>query len=114
MGTHHLNARSRNEKAPTVRRKSSARTEHTTFQAFRCKRRNRFCLGPIILSPVNGPVKMSPHEPGDITLESERVATSGCNFVVHSRNPDVCQSRGAARPNGEACQTSQIALSARQ
>jgi hypothetical protein len=39
-------------------------------------------LGPIILSPLNGPVKMSPYETGDISLQSERVATSGRDFIV--------------------------------
>jgi hypothetical protein len=41
------------------------------------------CLSSIILSPLNGPVKMSPYEPGDISLEPERVATSGCDFILH-------------------------------
>ncbi len=72
------------------------------------------CLGPIILSPLNGPVKMSPREPGDISLESERVATSGRHLILRPRNPDVCQSRGAARSIASAYQTSQIPLSARQ
>ncbi|MGA9939929.1 MAG: hypothetical protein WBP92_16910, partial [Candidatus Acidiferrales bacterium] len=40
------------------------------------------CLGPIILSPLNGPMKMSPYEPGDISFEPERVATSGCDFIL--------------------------------
>ncbi len=57
---------------------------------------------------------MSPHEQGDISLESERVATSGSHLIVRARKPDVCQSRGAARSIAAAGQTSQIALSARQ
>src|SRR6185437_10352325 len=59
----------------------------------------KLCLGPIILSPLNGPVKMSPYESGDISLESERVATSGRDCSVREGNSDVCQSRGAARSN---------------
>ena len=39
------------------------------------------CLSSIILSPLNGNVKMSPYETGDIDVESEGTATSGC----HSR-----------------------------
>ena len=57
------------------------------------------CLSPIILSPVNGPVKMSPYESGDISHESERAAASGCDFILREGNPDVCPSRGAARSN---------------
>jgi hypothetical protein len=34
------------------------------------------CLSSIILSPLNGNVKMSPHETGDIHVESEGTAAS--------------------------------------
>jgi hypothetical protein len=34
------------------------------------------CLSSIILSPGNGNVKMSPHETGDIHVESEGTAAS--------------------------------------
>ena len=40
------------------------------------------CLSSIILSPLNGYVKMSPYETGDICIESERIATSGGDFIV--------------------------------
>jgi hypothetical protein len=39
---------------------------------------------------------MSPYETGDISLESERVATSGRDFLVCQERVDVCQSGGAA------------------
>src|SRR5258708_29860389 len=54
------------------------------------------CLSPIILSPLNGQVKMSPHEQGDILIESERVATSGGDFSMYQGRGGVCQSRRAA------------------
>src|SRR5467141_1585008 len=54
------------------------------------------CLSPIILSPHNGQVKMSPHEQGDILIESERVATSGGDFSMYQGRGGVCQSRRAA------------------
>src|SRR5260370_41851650 len=64
-----------------------------------CKRAQtgqRGCLSPIILSPLNGQVKMSPHEQGDILIESERVATSGGDFSMYQRGGGVCQSPRAA------------------
>src|SRR5258708_31864120 len=54
------------------------------------------CLSPIILSPLNGQVKMSSHEQGDILIESERVATSGGDFSMYQGRGGVCQSRRAA------------------
>src|SRR5438876_11893417 len=54
------------------------------------------CLSPLILSPLNGQVKMSPHEQGDILIESERVATSGGDFSMYQGRDGVCQSRRAA------------------
>src|SRR2546429_7541570 len=54
------------------------------------------CLSPLILSPLNGQVKMSPHEQGDILIESERVATSGGDFSMYQRRDGGCQRRRAA------------------
>src|SRR5258707_2064669 len=54
------------------------------------------CLSPIILSPLNGQVKMSPHEQGDIFIESERVATSGGDFSMYQGRGGRCQKRPAA------------------
>src|SRR5258708_29774396 len=59
----------------------------------------RACLSPIILSPLNGQVKMSPHEQGDILIESERVATSGGDFCIYQRRGGGCQNRPAAPPS---------------
>src|ERR1700722_16226194 len=53
----------------------------------------RQCLGPIILSPLNSPVKMSPHEQGDIRREPERVTTSGVHFAFLEGRGGVGQSR---------------------
>src|SRR5256886_13215757 len=50
------------------------------------------CLSPLILSPLNGQVKMSPHEQGDILIESERVATSGGGFSMYQGGGGVCLS----------------------
>src|SRR5665811_1532817 len=72
------------------------------------------CLSSIILSPLNGYVKMSPYETGDICIEPERIATSGCDFILREGGPGVCQSRLTAQPNTSACQTTQVALSARR
>src|SRR5712692_5516657 len=72
------------------------------------------CLSPIILSPLNGYVNMSPHEQGDISIESERVAASGGSFIVFEGGSGVCQSRHATRSHTSACQASQSALSARR
>ncbi|HTB94440.1 MAG TPA: Gfo/Idh/MocA family oxidoreductase, partial [Candidatus Sulfotelmatobacter sp.] len=41
------------------------------------------CLSSIILSPLNGNVKMSPHETGDIHVESEGTAASERNQCMH-------------------------------
>src|SRR4029077_16386774 len=51
------------------------------------------CLGPIILSPLNSPVKMSPHEQGDLRREPERVTTSGGSCCLPEGRDGVCQSR---------------------
>src|ERR1700730_6904306 len=84
---------------------AGARVYHCLQQAWTPQ--TRACLGPIILSPLNGPVKMSPYETGDISLESERVATSGRDFLVCQGRVDVCQSGGAARSYASADQASQ-------
>ena len=51
------------------------------------------CLSSIILSPLNGNVKMSPHETGDIHVESEGTAASERNQRMHQGRHGVCQSR---------------------
>src|ERR1700692_572452 len=61
--------------------------------AARCNCRKDFCLSSIILSPLNGNVKMSPYETGDIHVESEGTAKSERNQRVHQGRPGVCQSR---------------------
>src|SRR5579885_704665 len=52
-----------------------------------------FCLSSIILSPPNGNVKMSPHETGDIHVESEGTTASERNQRMHQGRHGVCQSR---------------------
>src|SRR5713101_9700684 len=89
----------------------------TTFyseEMISVKARLHKCLSSIILSPLNGYVKMSPYEQGDISLESERVATSGCDFILREGGSGVCPSRRTARSNPSAYQAPQIALSARR
>ena len=54
------------------------------------------CLSSIILSPLDGNVKMSPHEPGDIHVDSEGIETSERYFTMRAREPGVSQSRCAA------------------
>src|ERR1019366_4930105 len=49
------------------------------------------CLSSIILSPLNGYVKMSPYETGDICIEPERIATSGGDFILREGEPGVSQ-----------------------
>src|SRR5882757_3028695 len=71
------------------------------------------CLSSIILSPLNGYVQMSPYETGDICIESERIATSGGDFIVCEGGPGVCPSRLPAQPNASTCQTTQISVTAR-
>ena len=74
----------------------------------------RGCLSSIILSPLNGYVKMSPYETGDICIEPERIAASGCDFILREGGPGVCQSRLTAQPNASTCQTTQIPVTARR
>ena len=49
------------------------------------------CLSSIILSPLYSNVKMSPY--GDIHVEPERIAMSGCDFILRERGPSVCHRR---------------------
>src|ERR1700687_5218130 len=72
------------------------------------------CLSSIILSPLNGYVKMSPYETGDICIEPERIATRGGDFILLEGEPGVCQSRLPAQPNASTCQTTQIPVTARR
>src|SRR5271156_4380706 len=51
------------------------------------------CLSSIILSPLNSNVKMSPHETGDIHVESEGTAASERDQRMHQGRPGVCQTR---------------------
>src|SRR5216684_2723427 len=53
----------------------------------------RLCLSSIILSPLNGNVKMSPYEQGDICIEPERATTSGGDFQMREGGVGVCQGR---------------------
>src|SRR5260370_40641284 len=56
------------------------------------------CLSSIILSPVNGNVKMSPYEQGNICIEPERATTSGGEFPKREGGESGVQSRGAPMP----------------
>src|SRR5216683_1927830 len=51
------------------------------------------CLSSIILSPLNGNVKMSPYETGDISVEPEGTSASDRNQLMHQGRHGVCQSR---------------------
>src|SRR5260370_11649097 len=51
------------------------------------------CLSSIILSPLNGNVKMSPYETGDISVEPEGTSASDRNQLMHQGRYGVCQSR---------------------
>src|SRR5713226_4135316 len=51
------------------------------------------CLSSIILSPLNSNVKMSPHETGDIHVESEGTAASERNQRVPQGRLGGCQRR---------------------
>src|ERR1700731_2767201 len=64
--------------------------------ACKCESVNRgggACLTPIILSPLNGNVKMAPYETGDIHVESEGIAASERDQRMHQGRYGVCQSR---------------------
>src|SRR5258706_10415051 len=66
--------------------------------------KERGCLSSIILSPLNGYVKMSPYETGDICIEPERIATSGGDFILPEGGPCVCLRRPPAPPNAPPCE----------
>src|SRR5260221_14151042 len=71
------------------------------------------CLSSIILSPLNGYVKMSPYETGDICIESERIATSGGDFLLREGGPRVWQRPPPSQPKFSACPTAQKPVSAK-
>src|SRR5208282_2050422 len=56
------------------------------------------CLSSIILSPLNGNVKMSPYETGDIHVESEGTAASERHYCLRQRRHGVCQRRRTPGP----------------
>src|ERR1700680_1745703 len=56
------------------------------------------CLSSIILSPLNGYVKMSPYEQGDICIEPERATTRGSYLQMREGRIGVCQSRRTPVP----------------
>src|SRR5882762_1528564 len=56
------------------------------------------CLSSIILSPLNGNVKMSPYEQGNICIEPERATTSGGYFQMREGGVSVGQSRRTPVP----------------
>src|SRR5260370_22135437 len=56
------------------------------------------CLSTIILSPLNGNVKMSPYEQGDVCIEPERATTSGSYLPMREGGVGVCQSRRTPMP----------------
>src|SRR6267378_3519619 len=62
------------------------------------KRAGDSCLSSIILSPLNGNVKMSPYEQGNICIEPERATTSGGYFQMREGGVGVCQSRRTPVP----------------
>src|SRR5260370_38833139 len=53
----------------------------------------KHCLSSIILSPLNGNVKMSPYEQGDICIEPERATTSGGDFQMREGGVGGCPGR---------------------
>src|SRR5450631_1797716 len=77
----------------------SARIETKHFQSKlppipgRGKALQECCLSSIILSPLNGNVKLSPYETGDIHVESEGTAKSERHQRVHQGRHGVYQSR---------------------
>src|SRR6266851_7899089 len=65
----------------------------------------RLCFSSIILSPLNGNVKMSPYETGDIHVESEGTAKSDRDQCMHQGRHGVCQSRRAPVSEHAASET---------
>ena len=71
-----------------------------------------FCLSSIILSPLNGYVKMSPVRQGTLALsqkELQRVAV-----ITSCVKGDLACARAASLLNLMACQTTQIPITARR
>src|SRR5208283_3012871 len=62
------------------------------------QRLSESCLSTIILSPLNGNVKMSPYETGDIHVESEGTAASERNYCLRQGRHGVCQRRRTPGP----------------
>ncbi len=58
------------------------------------------CFGSMILSPLNSNVKMSPYETGDIHVESEGTATSGCDFPTCGGEPGMSKGEKALARRG--------------
>ena len=56
------------------------------------------CFSSMILSPLDGNVKMSPYEQGNICIEPERATTSGGYFQMREGGVGVCQSRRTPVP----------------
>src|SRR2546430_13225407 len=79
-------------RGPAAWRRMAVREKTVTRCTARVKPYPTICLSPLILSPLNGQVKMSPHEQGDILIESERVATSGGGFSMYQGGGGVCLS----------------------
>ena len=62
------------------------------------------CLSSIILSPLNGNVKMSPYETGDIHVESEGTSASERNYRLRQGSHGVSQRRLRVAREGELVQ----------
>src|SRR5271169_1500295 len=77
---------------------SRSATDERTVASF-------LCLSSIILSPLNSNVKMSPHETGDIHVESEGTAASERNQHMHQGRHGVCQRRRTPLPERAASET---------
>src|SRR5260370_27857675 len=75
--------------AGVVPHKRGAR--RVTLPSKNVQRGRKKCLSSIILSPLNGNVKMSPHETGDIHVESEGTAASERDQRMHQGRQGVCQ-----------------------
>src|SRR5258707_13868196 len=69
------------------------------------------CLSSIILSPLNGYVKMSPYETGDICIEPERIAASGGDFLLREGGAGGCPRPLTAQPQAPTNQTTPKSVS---
>src|SRR5271168_788290 len=72
------------------------------------------CLSSMILSPPNGYVKMSPHEPGDIHFEPKRTTPRRGAGRLRQGGTGVCQSRRTDGCEPATSQTSETALPLRR